>query len=134
MWWCHLLLFFPLLGLVFFAVLPWPVAVGANALLAMIAVGIAVPSIRALRRPVLTGREALLGRIGEAVTDVEREGLVRYAGELWTAVGGGTRVSEGQSVTIIGVQGAKLLVQPLGNTAAAQETAPGGRRLGESGE
>lgn len=134
MWWCHLLLLFPLLGLAFFAVLPWPVAVGANALLALIAVGIAVSSIRALRRPVLTGREALLGRVGEAATDIEREGLVRYGGELWTAVGGGTRVPQGQSVTIIGVQGVKLLVQSLGNTAAAQEAAPGGRRLGESGE
>lgn len=93
MWWCHLLLFLPPLGLAFFAVLPWPVAVGANAVLTLIAVGIAVPVIRALRRPVLTGREALLGRIGEAVTDIEREGLVRYGGELWTAVGSGTRVS-----------------------------------------
>lgn len=109
--WCHLLLL-PLLGAALFLVLPWPVALVANAVLAAIAVGIGVLSVRALRSPVLTGPDALVGRTAHAVSAFEREGLVRYGGELWTAVASG-RVREQAPVVIVGVEGTKLTVQPL---------------------
>ena len=111
--WCHLLLLLPLAGLALFFVLPWPVALGIDVVLAAIAAGIAVPGMRALRQPITTGREALVGQIGEAASDVQREGLVRYGGELWTATANGVRISAGTRVRIRGVEGLKLLITPI---------------------
>lgn len=111
--WCHLLLLVPLAGLGLFFVLPWPAAVAVNALLAAFALGIAIPAMRALKRPVLTGREALVGTSVEAVSDIEREGLVRCQGELWTATGNGVRIPKGARLTVVGVLGAKLMVAPI---------------------
>lgn len=126
--WCHVVLLLPLAGLALFFVLPWPVALGVEIFLAAIAVGIAVPGIRALRQPIATGPEALVGRIGEAASDVEREGLVRYGGELWTATANGVRISRGTRVRICGVEGVKLLIAPIdseGTPAPARD--PGNR-------
>lgn len=111
--WCHLLLLVPLAGLGLFFVLPWPAAGAVNALLAAFALGIAIPGMRALKRPVLTGREALVGTSAEAASDIEREGLVRCQGELWTATGNGVRIQKGARLTVVAVQGAKLIVAPI---------------------
>lgn len=111
--WCHLLLLLPVAGLGLFFVLPWPVALALNALLTAIAVGIAVPAVQALRRPALTGMEAMVGQVAEAATEIEREGLVRHGGELWTATADGHRISKGARVSIVGVQGTKLAVRPI---------------------
>lgn len=111
--WCHLLLLVPLAGLGLFFVLPWPAALAVNALLAAFALGIAIPGMRALQRPVLTGREALVGTSAEAASDIEREGLVRCQGELWTATGNGVRIQKGARLTVVAVQGAKLIVVPI---------------------
>lgn len=110
--WCHLLLLVPLLGVGLFLVLPWPAALGANVVLTAIGLGIGVLSVRALRRPPMTGPEALAGRTAKAVGEFEREGLVRYGGELWTAMTRG-RIRENAQVVIVGVQGNKLTVEPL---------------------
>lgn len=111
--WCHVVPLLPLAGLALFFVLSWPVALGIEVVLAAIAVGIAVPGMRALRQPVVTGREALIGGIAEAASDVEREGLVRYGGELWTATANGVRISRGTRVRIRGVEGVKLVITPI---------------------
>lgn len=120
--WCHLLLL-PLAGLPLFFVLPWPVALGINGLLAAIALGLAVPAIRALRQPVMTGREALVGKVAEAVSDIEREGLVRLDGELWRAEAtDGAHVTKGQRVAIAAVRGMRLVVTPSPPYAPAAGT------------
>jgi len=111
--WCHLLFLVPLAGLGLFFVLPWPAAAAVNVVLAALALGIAPPAMRALKRPVLTGREALVGVSAEAASDIEREGLVRCQGELWTATGNGVRIPKGARLTVIDVQGAKLVVAPI---------------------
>lgn len=111
--WCHFLLLLPVAGLGLFFVLPWPAALALNALLTALAVGIAVPAVRALRRPALTGTEVLVGQVAEAATEIEREGLVRHEGELWTATANGDRISKGARVSIVGVQGTKLSVRPV---------------------
>lgn len=110
--WCHLLLLLPVVGLGLFFVLPWPAALGVNAVLAAVALGIAIPAMRALRQPVVTGREALVGQVVVVVSDIEWEGLVRHGGELWTATANGIRIPKGTRVRIRGVEGVKLTVVP----------------------
>lgn len=110
--WCHLLLLLPVVGLGLFFVLPWPAALGVNAVLAATALGIAIPAMRALRQPIVTGREALVGQVAVAVSDIEGEGLVRYGGELWTATANGIRILKGTRVRIRAVEGVKLTIAP----------------------
>lgn len=99
--WCHLLLSLPAVGLLFFVFLPLEYALPAYIAVSLPALGIYYLVARALRQPVQTGAEALLGAEGE-VTFL-RPGsslancLVRCQGELWSAhaagpVGVGTRV------------------------------------------
>lgn len=117
--WCHLLLLLPVVGLGLFFVLPWPAALGVNAVLAATALGIAIPAMRALRQPIVTGHEALLGQVVVAVSDIEGEGLVRYGGELWTATANGIRIPKGTRVRIRGVEGVKLTVVPAESERAS---------------
>lgn len=129
--WCHLLLVLPVVGLALFLFLPWPLALAGTTVLGLIALGIAVPSMRALRRPILTGREALVGRVAEAASEIEREGLVRYGSELWTAVTSRGPIPKDTRVEIEDVKGAKLVVRPValsGPAPGAGAAQPGRRR------
>jgi membrane-bound serine protease (ClpP class) len=68
--------------------------------------------LRSYRRPVVTGREQLLGSFGEALEDFESTGSVRVHSELWNA-----RTSrplrKGDRVKVLGVQGLILAVEPV---------------------
>jgi membrane-bound serine protease (ClpP class) len=71
-------------------------------------------AVRARRRPVVSGREAMLHAPAEAVESFDRQGLVRVHGELWNAV---TRrpVRAGDRLRVVRVQGLTLEVEPLGD-------------------
>ncbi|HKI75535.1 MAG TPA: nodulation protein NfeD, partial [Pseudomonadales bacterium] len=55
-------------------------AVTAIAIIATISI-----ALRMRRRPVTTGVERLIGRTGEALTDIDEKGQVRIGGEIWKA-------------------------------------------------
>lgn len=61
--WCHVLLIMPLLGLGLFALLPWPVALPSYLVLVAVSLALYVKVIQAMRQPVRTGREAMLGAV-----------------------------------------------------------------------
>jgi membrane-bound serine protease (ClpP class) len=70
--------------------------------------------LRAHRRPVEVGREALVGRTGDARSPLEPSGMVQVAGELWSAEiePGAPAIASGERVEVVGVQGLRLLVRP----------------------
>jgi membrane-bound serine protease (ClpP class) len=68
-------------------------------------------AVRARRRPVVSGREQLLGMIGVAVGDFERNGSVRVHGELWSAHAAAP-VRAGEKVKIVAIDGLELAVEP----------------------
>jgi membrane-bound serine protease (ClpP class) len=70
--------------------------------------------IRAHRRPVEVGREALVGRMGEVRSALDPSGMVHVAGELWSAeVEPGTpAIGRGERVEVVGVTGLRLRVRP----------------------
>jgi membrane-bound serine protease (ClpP class) len=111
MWWCHLLLGVPLVIAGLFYFLPWTTALPVAVILAVGTGVIAWYSARALLEPAVTGKEALVGRVGEAVSDLTPEGLVRIGGELWVATAPGP-VSKGVRVEVLEVSGAKVRVRP----------------------
>ncbi len=65
---------------------------------------------RAQRRKPATGREALLGSVGEARTRLEPYGMVHVDGELWTARAKNGPISEGERVQVVGMEGLRLVV------------------------
>ncbi|MBU2600925.1 MAG: NfeD family protein [Actinobacteria bacterium] len=112
---CHLVLLTPIAGLAVFLVLPLPEALAAYFVIAAATALLYGAIIRAMRRTVVTGKEALLG----AHASVRRVGpgglLLHLRGELWTAqaVGfTGGSPQPGESVVITEIVGNRLIVGP----------------------
>ncbi|HEX4906149.1 MAG TPA: NfeD family protein [Acidimicrobiales bacterium] len=60
------------------------------------------------------GRESMVGEVGEAVADVEPDGVVRIRGALWPAhANRSTPVTAGQAVRVIAIDGPRLQVEPV---------------------
>lgn len=67
--------------------------------------------LRARRRPVVTGREQMLGSHGPVVDWGSGEGRVRVRGEVWQARSR-QRLASGQQVRVTGISGLTLEVEP----------------------
>ena len=114
MWWCHLLLGVPLVIAGLFVFLSWTTALPIALVLAAGTGVIAYYSAQALRQPVATGKEAMVGKMGAVVSDLTPQGLVRVGGELWVAEAT-EPVSQGARVEVVEVTGSKLRVRPWGS-------------------
>jgi membrane-bound serine protease (ClpP class) len=77
-------------------------------------------AVRARQRPVVSGREQLIGAHGAALDDFESEGEVFVHSERWTARSD-RPVSRNQAVEVTGIEGLVLRVRPLGNTQGEQK-------------
>jgi membrane-bound serine protease (ClpP class) len=62
-------------------------------------------------RQVKTGKEALIGAIGTATTDLKPKGEVRVLGEFWEATSKGTTINVGDAVKVVGMDGMFLVVE-----------------------
>jgi len=86
--------------------------IGAIALVSsfglMAIIGIA---LKARQRPVVAGREQLVGAVGTALSGFEHEGNVFVHGERWNAVTG-SPLREGQTIVVTGIDGLMLKVRP----------------------
>ena len=69
-------------------------------------------AVRARERPVVSGREQLLGEEGTALESFDARGEVFVHSERWSAESE-QPVREGQAVQVIGVKGLKLRIRPL---------------------
>jgi len=68
-------------------------------------------ALQARRAPLAMGTSLLMGKIGDARTDLNPTGTVYVASELWTAEAQGGNIPSGSQVEIVGVDGIKLLVK-----------------------
>ena len=73
--------------------------------------GIVTLALRARRRAVVSGREQMLGAIGEATEAFADRGWVRVMGEIWRARSR-TPLAAGQRVRVVGMDGLTLTVEP----------------------
>jgi membrane-bound serine protease (ClpP class) len=91
-----------------------PLVVGMGVLTAALFFVVLTFAIRAQRRPVEVGVEALVGRAGEARGSLGPAGMVQVAGELWSAEiePGSPSIPSGGRVVVIGVEGLRLRVRP----------------------
>ena len=72
-------------------------------------------ALRARKRPVVSGREEMLGAAGEILDDLETEGWARVHGETWRVVSR-TPLARGQLVRVNRIDGLILSVEPQTRT------------------
>ena len=73
--------------------------------------GIVFMATRAMRHPVATGTEGMIGADAEVVADFTGKGRVRYGGELWNARSNAA-LHAGELARIVRVEGLTLWVEP----------------------
>ncbi len=71
-------------------------------------------AIKQRHRPVVSGKEQMIGSVGEATAAFDDVGQIRVHGELWEAHSKNP-VDQGQQVKVYDMQGLTLLVEPLAN-------------------
>jgi membrane protein implicated in regulation of membrane protease activity len=109
---CHLLLLLPLVALPVFWI--WPLAVAGPVYAGVVGVSgwVYYYAIKAMRRPVVSGREELIGSAGEVIETRAEDMLVRVHSELWSA-----RCAEplaaGDRVQVLAVDALTLKVKRL---------------------
>jgi membrane-bound serine protease (ClpP class) len=74
-------------------------------------IAVAGMALRARRRPVVSGREAIVGSPGEVLHDFEGEGWARVQSETWR-VTSGAPMKAGQRVRVAAIDGLVLEVRP----------------------
>ncbi len=79
---------------------------------AVLVFAILAVAIKARRAPVVTGREELIGGVGEARSDIAEHGSVWVHSELWNARSA-TPLKAGDKVRIIDIDGLTLVVEHL---------------------
>ncbi|RJX19784.1 MAG: nodulation protein NfeD [Ammonifex sp.] len=86
------------------------VSVTLAGLMALLVVAV----IRGQKRRVLTGMEGLIGYDGVARTDLDPEGTVLVAGEIWRAVAAEGKIERGEKVKVVQTEGISLKVSKKG--------------------
>jgi inner membrane protein len=109
---CHLLLLMPVLALPVFWLLPWPLALSTYAVVTALSAWLYWLALRAMRRPVVTGREELIGSKGEVAEAGGRQLSVRVHGEVWNARSK-DRIEKGDRVQVDGMDGLILRVSRI---------------------
>ncbi len=82
----------------------------------LIVFAIAAAALKARRRPVVTGREQMIGSVGIVVDDAESEGWAHVHSELWR-VRSKEPLQQGQTVRVTGKDGLVLTVVPSHKSA-----------------
>ncbi|MBI3312536.1 MAG: nodulation protein NfeD [Candidatus Omnitrophica bacterium] len=99
--------------------LPWSTIGSATAVTALFFLGIVGAGLRALKRKVATGAEALIGAVGTAKTDLKPSGIVHLQGEDWQARAA-IPVNKGGRVRVIRLEGLTVWVEPVVNGGGSQ--------------
>jgi membrane-bound serine protease (ClpP class) len=82
--------------------------------------GIVGVALRARNRPVVSGREQLIGARGNAMENFEQDGDVLVHGERWHAVSE-SALRYNQSIEVTGLDGLTLKVRPVDSPSKEQE-------------
>ena len=88
-----------------------PVIAGVATAGGLVLVGLVYLATHSMRKPVVTGTQAMIGASAEAFEDFSERGRVRFGGELWNARTSAP-LKTGQAVRIVRVEGLSLWVEP----------------------
>ena len=98
-----------------FARVSVPLVITVALLIAAMFTAILTFALRALKAPVRTGQESMVGKKGFAKTDFAPDGTVRVGSELWSAEKANSTesISKGERVEVVSVEGLRLKVKKL---------------------
>ena len=68
--------------------------------------------IKAQYKRIKTGKEALIGATGIAITDLKPKGEVRVLGEFWQATTKDIPITNGDQIEVVDMEGMFLIVKP----------------------
>ena len=87
--------------------------IGMGAFLGLSFFAVVMIALRAMKKPVVTGRESLEGKDGYVITRLAPTGIVQVAGEQWSAAlaPGETPIKKGEKVIVDRVEGVRLIVR-----------------------
>jgi len=90
-----------------------PLVIGVGIFIALSFFAIMTIALRAQRVPIRTGKESLAGRTGIARDDINPDGNVQVAAELWSAelAPGSPPIQRGERVEVVAVEGLRLIVR-----------------------
>jgi membrane protein implicated in regulation of membrane protease activity len=112
---CHLILLLPIFALPLFWIFPLDAALPSYAIITGVSFLIYSRVFQASRQVPRTGREAMVGKKGIVIEDIDPAGKIQYAGEIWNATSTGKRFAKGELIRIAAVRNLMLLVEELPN-------------------
>jgi membrane-bound serine protease (ClpP class) len=110
---CHVILFLPAFALPVFWIYPLSTALPLYLFIVSISLFLYFKVFQAMHRAVQTGREAMLKKSALVIEDIDPEGKIFYAGEIWNATGKGRRFRRGEQVLIREFRGLRLVVDEM---------------------
>ena len=110
---CHLILFIPAFALPIFWFLPFGTALPVYLFILAISLFLYFKVFQAMHQGVKTGQEGMLKKKALVIEDINPEGKIQYAGEIWDANGEGKRFTKGEHVLIKEFSGLSLIVGEL---------------------
>lgn len=90
---------------------PWQLVAGVSAASIGIVLVVLNFAIRARQRPVVSGREQMLGASGEVLTDADGCVFARFHGEAWK-VRANAPLGRAHRLRVVGIDGLVLAVEP----------------------
>lgn len=107
---CHLLLVMPFVSLVVFLFLPFEEALAVYLMILAVCAVLYWLIWKAIRRPVTTGVEGMIGGTCKVLENGSKRAKVFYKGEIWDAVSS-DQLSVGDSVEIARLEKLTLVVR-----------------------
>ena len=115
---CHIALLLPVLALPVFWIWPLAVSVPVYAVVVIVAGLIYWYAVLAMRRPVETGVEGMIGATGEVVENQGASLVLQIGGEIWSGRSAAA-LSKGDRVEVVAVERLILVVKRLDTPAAS---------------
>src|SRR3972149_180042 len=107
---CHLLLVLPFVSLILFSILPFNQALPLYLLILLFCAILYWLIWKAMRRPVSTGIEGMIGGVGKVIQIGKKTAKMFYKGEIWDP-GSVDELCVGDSVAIAGVERMTVIVR-----------------------
>ena len=96
-----------------FVEISWIVIIASVAVTTFFFVFLLGLGLKVQRNKPITGKEGLLGEIGETLSLLNPEGTVRVQGELWQAESASGKIAKGERVRVVEIQNLKLRVEQV---------------------
>ena len=107
---CHLILSLPVVGISVFWILPLQLAIPVYIVILIISAIMYYAIMTAMKTRVKTGKEGLIGEIGNIFDLTPKDMFVRVHGEIWEATSN-DKLKKGDEIRIINVNGLMLDVK-----------------------